>query len=231
MLTQSLINIFSKEMIGTVITALPIIKAILNYLNKPLDDIDDIYKKAKLSTWRIRFFMIKISTKEIPVLTRANVILFSIVLLFLFGSLATSSYYGVKLLQVRPGWTSLIFKETDEWFLISETEASEHAFHPSASHRKSCISGEATQLANDKIITPQLGRFICESFTNTDDKENIMKSIKDTTHNKPVITFLISIITVGCIWFITSLILTLIYTLRLKKFIIREHEKAYDYLT
>ena len=44
MLTQSLINIFSKEMIGTVITALPIIKAILNYLNKPLDDIDDIYK-------------------------------------------------------------------------------------------------------------------------------------------------------------------------------------------
>lgn len=45
MLTQSLINIFSKEMIGTVITALPIIKAILNYLNKPLDDIDDIYKK------------------------------------------------------------------------------------------------------------------------------------------------------------------------------------------
>lgn len=100
-----------------------------------------------------------------------------------------------------------------------------------ASHRKSCLSGEAKQLANDKIITPQLGRFICESFTNTDDKENIMKSIKDTTHNKPVITFLISIITVGCIWFITSLILTLIYTLRLKKFIIREHEKAYDYLT
>lgn len=45
MLTQSLINIFSKEMIGTVIAALPIIKAILNYLNKPLDDIDDIYKK------------------------------------------------------------------------------------------------------------------------------------------------------------------------------------------
>jgi hypothetical protein len=34
---------------------------------------------------------------------------------------------------------------------------------------------EAKQLANDKIITPQLGRFICESFTNTDDKENIMK--------------------------------------------------------
>ncbi|WP_410792887.1 hypothetical protein [Klebsiella aerogenes] len=119
MLTQSLINIFSKEIIGTVITALPIIKAILNYLNKPLDDIDDIYKKAKLSTWRIRFFMIKIPTKEIPRLTRANVILFSIVLLFLFGSLATSSYYGVKLLQVRPGWTSLILKETDEWFLIS----------------------------------------------------------------------------------------------------------------
>lgn len=76
MLTQSLINIFSKEMIGTVIAALPIIKAILNYLNKPLDDIDDIYKKAKLSTWRIRFFMIKISTKEIPRLTRANVIFF-----------------------------------------------------------------------------------------------------------------------------------------------------------
>lgn len=232
MLTQSLINIFSKEMIGTIIAALPIIKAILNYLNKPLDDIDDIYKKAKLSTWRIRFFMIKISTKEIPRLTRANVILFSVVLLFLLASFATSSYYGVKLLQIRPGWTSLILKETDEWFLISETEASEHAFHPSWHlTAKSCISGEATQLANDKIITPQLGRFICESFTNTDDKEKIIKSIKDTTHNKPIITFLISIITVGCIWFISSLILTLIYTLRLKQFIIREHEKAYDYLT
>jgi hypothetical protein len=37
-LFKCLINIFSKEMIGTVITALPIIKAILNYLNKPLDD-------------------------------------------------------------------------------------------------------------------------------------------------------------------------------------------------
>ena len=232
MLTQSLINIFSKEMIGTIIAALPIIKAILNYLNKPLDDIDDIYKKAKLSTWRIRFFMIKISTKEIPRLTRANVILFSVVLLFLLASFATSSYYGVKLLQIRPGWTSLILKETDKWFLISETEASEHAFHPSWHlTEKSCISGEATQLANDKIITPQLGKFICESFTNTDDKNKIKKSIKDTTHNKPIITFLISIITVGCIWFIISLILTLIYTLRLKKFIIREHEKAYDYLT
>jgi len=103
MLTQSLINIFSKEMIGTVIAALPIIKAILNYLNKPLDDIDDIYKKAKLSTWRIRFFMIKISTKEIPRLTRANVILFSIVLLFLFGSLAASSYYGVKAITSTSG--------------------------------------------------------------------------------------------------------------------------------
>ena len=148
MLTQSLINIFSKEMIGTVIAALPIIKAILNYLNKPLDDI---YKKAKLSTWRIRFFMIKISTKEIPRLTRANVILFSIVLLFLFGSLAISSYYSVKLLQVRPGWTSLILKETDEWFLISKTEASEHAFNPSWHLTgKSCTSGEATQLVNKK---------------------------------------------------------------------------------
>ena len=219
-------------MIGTIIAALPIIKAILNYLNKPLDDIDDIYKKAKLSTWRIRFFMIKISTKEIPRLTRANVILFSVVLLFLLAIFTTSSYYGVKLLQIRPGWTSLILKETDEWFLISETEASEHAFHPSWHlTEKSCISGEATQLANDKIITPQLGKFICESFTNTDDKNKIKKSIKDTTHNKPIITFLISIITVGCIWFIISLILTLIYTLRLKKFIIREHEKAYDYLT
>lgn len=58
-----------------------------------------------------------------------------------------------------------------------------------------------------------------------------LKKINVWTDPAPLNDPALSIITFGCIWFITSLILTLIYTLRLKKFIIREHEKAYDYLT
>lgn len=64
MLTQSLVNLFSKETIGTLIATLPVMKIILNYLNKPLDEVNEIYKKAKISTWRVRLFMVKISTKK-----------------------------------------------------------------------------------------------------------------------------------------------------------------------
>ena len=83
MLTQSLVNLFSKETIGTLIAALPVMKIILNYLNKPLDEVNEIYKKAKISTWRVRLFMVKISTKKIPKLTYLDVVLYSFIILFL----------------------------------------------------------------------------------------------------------------------------------------------------
>ncbi|MGX5152712.1 DUF6216 family protein [Enterobacter hormaechei] len=232
MLTQSLVNLFNKETIGTLIAALPIIKFILNYFNKPLDEVDEIYKKAKISTWRVRLFMVKISTKRIPKLTYLDIVLFSLIILFLSGTLATGSYYGTKLLQIRNGWTSLILKETDEWFLITTDKASEHSFKPSwYITEETCLSGAVEKLINEKKISPPLRDFICESFTHPEYQEKIANSIKETAHNKSFLTIVLAAITLGCLWFITSLILTITYTIRLKKFITKEHEKAHYYLT
>ncbi|HDS9359982.1 TPA: hypothetical protein QH850_002538 [Enterobacter chengduensis] len=232
MLTQSLVNLFSKETIGTIIAALPIIKIFLNYVNKPLDETDEIYRKAKISTWRIRFFMVKISTKKTPKLTYLDVVLLSFIILFLSVTLATGSYYGTKLLQIRNGWTSLILKETDEWFLITTYKASEHAFKPSwYITKETCMSGAAEKLINEKKISAPLKNFICESFTHLQHQEKIADSIKETTHNKLFLTIVLAVLTIGCLWFITSLVLTIIYTIRLKKFITKEHNKAYNYLT
>lgn len=232
MLTQSLVNLFSKETIGTLIAALPIIKIILNYFNKPLDEIDEIYKKAKISIWRVRFFMVKIPTKKIPKLTYLDVVLLSFIILFLSVTFATGSFYGTKLLQIQNGWTSLILKETDEWFLITTDKASEHAFKPSwYITEETCLSGAADKLINEKKISTPLRNFICESFTHPEYREKIANSIKETAHNKSFLTIVLAVITLGCLWFITSLILTITYTIRLKKFITKEHEKAYYYLT
>lgn len=232
MLTQSLVNLFSKETIGTLIAAIPIIKIMLNYFNTPLDEINETYKQAQISTWRIRLFMVKISTKKTPKLTYLDVVLFSFLIVFLSGTLVIGSYYGTKLLQIRNGWTSLILKETDEWFLITTNKASEHAFKPSwYITEETCQSGTAEKLINEGKITPQLSAFICESFTDPNYHEKITKSIKETTHNKSFLTLLLAAITLGCLWFIISLLLTIIYTIRLKKFITQEHKKAYYYLT
>ncbi|MEK0167125.1 DUF6216 family protein, partial [Pseudescherichia vulneris] len=219
MLTQSLISLFSKETIGTLIAAIPLIKIILNYFNKPLEETNEIYKKAKVRTWKVRFFMVKVSTKKIPKLTYFDATLFSIILFFLSGTVVTSSYYGLKLLQIRDGWTSLILKETNEWFLITMNKASEHAFKPSwYITEESCNSGVTKKLIKEGKITPQLSQFICESFTQQSYKVKIAKSIKETIHKKYFLAFVITIIVLGCLWFIMSLILTIIYTLRLKKF-------------
>lgn len=232
MLTQSLVNFFNKETLGTILAVLSLLKIILNYFNKPLDEIDEIYKKAKISTWRVRFFMVKIPTKKIPKLTYLDVVLYSIIVLFLTSTLVTGSYYGTKLLQIRDGWTSLILKETDEWFLITTDKASEHAFKPSwYITEKTCKSGDADKLIAANKISPALRDFICESFTHSNYQEKIATSIKETTHSKSFMTKMLAVIILGCLWFIMSLILTTVYTVRLKKFIIQEHKKAYFYLT
>ncbi|WP_333870106.1 DUF6216 family protein [Kosakonia cowanii] len=232
MLTQSSVSLFSKETISIVIAAIPIIKTLLNYFNKPLDDVSETYKQAKISTWRVRFFMVKISTKKIPKLTYLDIGLFALLTLFLAGTFATGTYYGTKLLQIKDGWTSLILNDTDEWFLITTNKASEHSFKPSwYITGKSCQSGAVTKLINEKRITPQLRDFICNAFTDPKHQEEIKTSIKNTSHNKNVMKILLGAITIGSLWFIISLLLTIIYTVRLKKFITKEHEKSYLYLT
>jgi len=232
MLTHSLASLLSKETIGSLIAAIPIIKIILNYFHKPLDDIDDLYKKAKISTWRVRLFMITISTKKIPKLTHIDITLFSFLILCLSSALVAGSFYSMKMIQIKDGWTSLTLKETNEWFLITTNRASEHAFKPSwYITEESCQSGETTKLVNEKKITHQLEQFICDSFITHSDHENIEKSIKYTDNNKSILIALTIITTAGFLWFIISLLLTIIYTVKLKNCIVQEHKKAYHYLT
>ena len=181
---------------------------------------------------RTTFYGENIHKKKIPKLTYLDVVLYSFIILFLSGTLATGLYYGTKLLQIRNGWTSLILKETDEWFLITTYKASEHAFKPSwYITKETCLSGGTEILITEKKISSPLRDFICKSFTHSEYRKKIVNSIKETTHNKSFLTVVLAVITFSCIWFIMSLILTIIYTIRLKKFITKEHEKAYYYLT
>ena len=189
-------------------------------------------KKQKLAYGAFVFLWLKYPQKKIPKLTYLDVVLLSFIILFLSVTFATGSFYGTKLLQIQNGWTSLILKETDEWFLITTDKASEHAFKPSwYITEETCLSGAADKLINEKKISTPLRNFICESFTHPEYREKIANSIKETAHNKSFLTIVLAVITLGCLWFITSLILTITYTIRLKKFITKEHEKAYYYLT
>ncbi len=229
-------GLFSKEGI-TIITSvlsvsIVILKAIINHLNKPIEGTDRLFKKAGLPRWLVRFFSIRVSIKKVPEVTHGGLIALGIALSFFVFVTCATSYLNLKLHSVPDGFTWLTFKATKEDFIISDTSASEVAFSPSWRITKTdCESGKSKGLVDYGKISGLLHNYICDVLTENIDQKEIKESIEQFGRNHGKLTVLFLALSCGSLWFFISLLMTGIYTLKIRKIILKEQKDSFQYLT
>ncbi|EJL88011.1 DUF6216 family protein [Pantoea sp. GM01] len=229
-------GLFSKEGI-TIITsvlsvAIVILKSIINHLNKPIEGTDRLFKKAGLPRWLVRFFSIRVSIKKVPEVSHGGLIVLGIALSFFVFVTCFTSYFNVKLSKVPDGFTWLTFNATKEDFIISDKSASEVAFSPSWRITVTdCESGKSKELVDYGKISGLLHNYICDVLTDHIDQKQIKDSIEQFGRNHGKFTVLLLALSCLSLWFFISLLMTGIYTLKIRKIILKEHKDSFHYLT
>ncbi|KHT17921.1 DUF6216 family protein [Pectobacterium brasiliense] len=228
--------LYIKEMILIAVPVITLftaaIKYIILYLNKPIKAYKKLYKKAGVSTWRVKLFLINIPIRKIPDMTKIIKVFFSIVITTCIAGSLFFSYICAKILVVPQNWTALTVKETREDFLITKNKAEDFAFKPSwYIDKESCQTGKNEDLVKNKTISPQLSEIVCEILTNEDKKDHLDNSISEFHNSKTFILVSIAILVVVFMWLGMSIFLSWTYTNRLRRHILKEQEKSFYYLT
>lgn len=227
---------FSKELITIIISvltfALAVLKSISSVLNKSIGEADVIYKKAGLKIWKLRLFAVNLPVNKVPKITKGGLLTFSFITIFCIISGAFSGYYNFKIRQIPDGWIWLTFKKTNEDFLLTKNKASEQALHPSwYITMETCKSKNLQNLVEKKKISQELHNFICSIITNEKYENELKKSIEKFQHEKRPISLLLTFMFVFFLWIFMNAMLTFIYTIKLRKSILKEHKDARNYLT
>lgn len=228
--------LFSKEGITTITSilsvAIVILKSITSHLTKPIEGFGRLYKKAGLSTWVARLFSVQIATKKLPEITPVGWAALATGLSFFFIASCISSYYVIKINRVPEGSTWLTLKATNEDFAISTSSATGVALRPSWTiTSETCKTGKSQELVDYGKMSGLLHKFICDALTEKKDQEEIKKSITNFSHNQGIISFLLMVLFIVSTWFFISLVMTAVYTNKVRAVILKEQQEAFNYLT
>ncbi|WP_416260270.1 DUF6216 family protein [Gibbsiella quercinecans] len=231
--------LYTKEMVSIVFPVITLfaatIKYIIAYLNKPIKAYNKLYKKSGVSTWMVRLFLINIPINRVPNMTKINKVFFFIVITTCITGALFFSYVCAKVVIVPQNWTALTVTETREDFLITKNKAEEFSFKPSwYIDKESCKAGKGEKLVKNKMISPQLSEIVCDILTNQDKKnyqDYLDNSIAEFHNNKILILISIVILIGVLMWLGISISLSWSYTNRLRRYILKEQERAFCYLT
>ncbi|WP_337014839.1 DUF6216 family protein [Leclercia sp. AS011] len=232
--TELIIKEMVDSPIATIAAAITILAQIILLIRasvgKKVNAPDDIFIKNGISTRIMSFFAIKIPLNKTPDITKVDIIF----LLFIgITSLTATLFCGNMFLKVAntpEHSTSLYFKATGENFYLSLQAASEAV----AINKEKAwtVTPEKCTAPQDLPLTPSVGlvKFLCEAFNNEEYKSEIIKSIEKFKKDKPVIYVLLGVLEFSFLWILMSLIITIIYKARIRKYIINEHQIALSYV-
>lgn len=228
---KDLIIIFSG--LAAILTALAkLLAAIVNMLNLPVKDYQQTYQKAGLKTWPLRFFLVIVNLKNVPHLKRYEIFFLLLFIIFSTSSATALTFLNWKIAIIPKNWTVLTLKSTKEEFIITYDKAAEYALHPSWTiSNKQCNSASFESLSKEKKISNELASTICEIIARSSYKKELSKSILQFNKQRSLYNSFLSLATLALVWFSISVALNIKYTKTLRKSILKEQEKAKEYLT
>jgi hypothetical protein len=233
-------NIFSAEflnspaaafaawvsIIGTFITVLTIIvRALFRYRKSH----NEILKKAGVPAFALNFFTFTIPLKNLPARGWPEKIFAGALLVIFLGG---SGYLSPELILVSrtPDGSALWnWESTNESFYISKLQATEATITSPPKwilKASDCDSASAKISYDAKFISAEHATQLCNLMLISPEKDRLEKSLKNFKKNRMAIFLLSGVIALYFSWMILSLILSIIYSQKVRRYILTEQKKA-----
>ncbi|EMF0924213.1 TPA: hypothetical protein MEA34_005129 [Klebsiella aerogenes] len=214
------------SIIGTLITVITIIfRALFRYRKSH----NKILKKAGVPAFALNFFIFTIPVKSLPATGWPEKILAGALLVIFLGG---SGYFSPELIlasKTPDGSALWNWESTNENFYISKLRATEATI---TSPPKWTLKASDCDLASAKIsydtkfITAEHATQLCNLMLVSPEKERLEKSIINFKKNRMIIFLISGVIAFYFSWMILGLILSLIYSQKVRRYILAEQRKA-----
>ncbi len=234
------LNIFNAEFLSTpaasiaawlsiIVTVFTVIAVRLRALFRYRKAHNEILKKAGVPAFVLNFFTFSIPLKSLPrVQWPERIFLGALIIVFLSG---ISSLSPELILATRtPNGSALWnWESTNESFYISKIRATEARITspPRWTLKASDCALESAKISYDKkLISAEHAKQLCNLMLASPEKERLEKSLKNSKNNRMIIFLLSGVITFYFTWMILGFTLSLIYSQKVRRYILAEQKKA-----
>jgi len=191
-----------------------------------------LFKKAKIKTWKMSLFSIKISLDELPIITKSDKVLSSLLICLAITGMSVSGYFLYKISLIPENWAALTLNSSKEDFLITYGKATSFDRKQAWTiDNEKCLKISAVNFAMANNTSKNLAEVVCEMVSKKNQNPEVEKAIKNTKDVKVIYFIFFPILKLQLLWLVINAYLTLLYKRKLRRVIISEYNRSFQYLT
>jgi len=203
-------------------------------LNNPIKDKSELLEKSGAPIWIVRLFSINIPLNTIPLNTRTDKLLSGGFSIFLLCCMAYLIGMVIPIMKTPEQSTALVYKPSGKIFYLNQEVATGFSIlstHRWAIKKEDCVNLPLKTISHQKGLSFEMAGFICKLFSLKEAPSYIAKSVERFEKDKQLLYFSIGSIEIILMWLCLSLLLTLYFKKKVRKYILKDHKNIKNYIT